>query len=231
MKNSDKYASRRTPDSEHIPLFPKGYMVFRFLQLALTIALLVICARTLIWGLRDHGRPIGSIRISLLVFSSIVTIVTVWHLVSYYRMSKFYNYWVVLVFDIIFLPCMVPISILALWVAIKSSEATRAGENLIASRLTVLVVMGFLLVFSFIISLILHIVGIHRHRKDRLHSRPGVSPVMANDHVDSESQNRLPYVNHPQRQNANQQQQTGDQQQQTADQQQQAAIPPMPDAH
>ncbi|KAJ0375569.1 hypothetical protein COL26b_006262 [Colletotrichum chrysophilum] len=108
-----------------------------------------------------------------------------------------------------------------------------------ASVYMVLTVIGFLIV-------------------DRLHSRP----VKENHHVDSESQNAqattnapyrpvnqsqnsLPYPNHPQQQTANQQQQTAEQQQQTAEQQQQAAEqqqqtaeqqqqtarPPMPDTH
>ncbi|KAJ0322884.1 hypothetical protein Brms1b_001840 [Colletotrichum noveboracense] len=54
----------------------------------------------------------------------------------------------------------------------------------------------------------------------------------------NQSQNSLPYPNHPQQQTANQQQQTAEQQQQaaeqqqqTAEQQQQTARPLMPDTH
>ncbi|KAI8151271.1 hypothetical protein K4K49_010775 [Colletotrichum sp. SAR 10_70] len=179
----------------------------------------------------------------MLVFCSAVIVFNFWHLVSYYHAPKAYNYWVVLAFDIIFLPEMIPISVVtAMSAAGGMYEADRDNWGG-ASVYMVLTVIGFLIVVSFVMSLILHIIGIKRHRRDRLHSRP----VKEDHHVDSESQNAqattnaahrpvnqsqnsLPYTNHPQQQMANQQQQTANQQQQTAEQQKQTAEQQQPTA-
>ncbi|KAK1855726.1 hypothetical protein CCHR01_01582 [Colletotrichum chrysophilum] len=226
MTRSVHYVSSRDAGFENLPIFPTGYLAFRLLQVALAVSLLVICAWAMIFMVTwSH--------IYMLVYCSAVIVVNFWHLISYYHAPKVYNYWVVLAFDIIFLPGLFPISVLT---------AMSAAEGAV----------------SFVMSLILHVIGIKRHRRDRLHSRP----VKENHHVDSESQNAqattnapyrpvnqsqnsLPYPNHPQQQTANQQQQTAEQQQQTAEQQQQAAEqqqqtaeqqqqtarPPMPDTH
>ncbi|KAF3807511.1 hypothetical protein GCG54_00000040 [Colletotrichum gloeosporioides] len=253
MTRSVHYASSRDAGFENLPIFPTGYLAFRLLQVALAVSLLVICAWATIFM-----ETFNWFLIYMLVFCSAVIVVSFWHLVSYYHVPKAYNYWVVLVFDIIFLPDLFPISVLtAMFAAGGVYEADRDNWG-DASVLMVLTVIGFLIVTSFIVSLILHIIGIKRHRRDRLHSRT----VKENHHVDSESQNAqattnaayrpvnqsqnsLPYTNHPQQQmasqqqqtanqqqqTAEQQQQTAEQQQQTAEQQQQTATPPMPDTH
>ncbi|KAF0318162.1 Integral membrane protein [Colletotrichum asianum] len=241
MTRSVQYASSRDAGFENLPIFPTGYLAFRLLQVALTVSLLVLCAWSMIF-------QVNWSQIYMLVFCSAVIVFNFWHLISYYHAPKAYNYWVVLAFDIIFLPDMFPISVLtATFAAEGVYEADRYNWGG-ASVYMVLTVIGFLIVVSFVMSLILHVIGIKRHRRDRLHSRP----VKENHHVDSESQNSLPYTNHPQQQTANQQQQMANQQQQTAEQQQQTAEqqqqtteqqqptaeqqqqtarPPMPDTH
>ncbi|CAI0649168.1 unnamed protein product [Colletotrichum noveboracense] len=229
MTRSVHYASSRDAGFENLPIFPTGYLAFRLLQVALAVSLLVICAWAMIFMVTwSH--------IYMLVYCSAVIVVNFWHLISYYHAPKVYNYWVVLAFDIIFLPGLFPISVLT---AMSAAEGAYVADRYnwgAASVYMVLTVIGFLIVVSFVMSIILHVIGIRRHRRDRLHSRP----VKENHHVDSESQNAqattnapyrpvnqsqnsLPYPNHPQQQTANQQQQTANQQQQTAEQQQQAA--------
>ncbi|KAJ0292118.1 hypothetical protein CBS470a_003171 [Colletotrichum nupharicola] len=223
MTRSVHYASSRDAGFENLPIFPTGYLAFRLLQVALAVSLLVICAWAMIFMVTwSH--------IYMLVYCSAVIVVNFWHLISYYHAPKVYNYWVVLAFDIIFLPGLFPISVLT---AMSAAEGAYVADRYnwgAASVYMVLTVIGFLIV---------------------LHSRP----VKENHHVDSESQNAqattnapyrpvnqsqnsLPYPNHPQQQTANQQQQTAEQQQQaaeqqqqTAEQQQQTARPLMPDTH
>lgn len=42
--NSSKYSSHRLAGREHIPLYPKGFIALRFVQLILAVVILGLCA-------------------------------------------------------------------------------------------------------------------------------------------------------------------------------------------
>ena len=91
-----KYSPIRAPGHEHIPLYPRGFIALRIVQLVLCL---------LVLGLTAYGCAAlpTSGNIFMLVVSLFTLITSVYHLVTHYSGSlrrTGYNYWAVLALDI-----------------------------------------------------------------------------------------------------------------------------------
>ncbi|KAK3953507.1 hypothetical protein QBC32DRAFT_117373 [Pseudoneurospora amorphoporcata] len=93
-----KYSSDRTPGREHIPLYPKGFIAIRIVQLIIAI---------LIAGLSAYGvHFFVSIEDILVLALAIITLTTsTYHLLARFSTAgqKTYNYWAVLALKILLL--------------------------------------------------------------------------------------------------------------------------------
>ncbi|EAA35732.1 hypothetical protein GE21DRAFT_1145 [Neurospora crassa] len=96
-----KYSSDRAPGREHIPLYPKGFIAIRIIQLIIAI---------LIAGLSAFGVHIFAFDgdVLILAVAGITLISSTYHLITRFSTPKAYNYWAVLAVDIL---------VLVLWLA------------------------------------------------------------------------------------------------------------------
>ncbi|KDN61625.1 hypothetical protein CSUB01_01450 [Colletotrichum sublineola] len=183
MENDSKYSRQRVRGHEHVPLYPKGFIALRIVQLILAIIVTGLCA----YGI--YREPIEGN--CLMIFVSLSTVaVTIWLIVAEFRSPKAYNYWAVLALEIFLLffwlcsfavlatqaartcsapPCTTPAQ--ASSPTRLKTPAAKELANVVASAL-------------FITSLVIHSVMLHRHRKAGLHCNPvnllAVAPVASN---------------------------------------------------
>ncbi|EGO52709.1 hypothetical protein NEUTE1DRAFT_114638 [Neurospora tetrasperma FGSC 2508] len=96
-----KYSSDRAPGREHIPLYPKGFITIRIIQLIIAI---------LIAGLSAFGVHIFAFDGDVLILAvAVMTLISsTYHLITRFSTPKAYNYWAVLAVDIL---------VLVLWLA------------------------------------------------------------------------------------------------------------------
>ncbi|KAJ4385156.1 hypothetical protein N0V85_008184 [Neurospora sp. IMI 360204] len=98
MMAYSKYSSDRAPGREHIPLYPKGFIAIRIVQLIIAI---------LIAGLSAYGVHIFAFNgdVFILAVAIITLLPSTYHLVCRFSTTgpKAYNYWAVLALDILFL--------------------------------------------------------------------------------------------------------------------------------
>ncbi|KAK3496720.1 uncharacterized protein B0T23DRAFT_63133 [Neurospora hispaniola] len=96
-----KYSSDRAPGREHIPLYPKGFIAIRIIQLIIAI---------LIAGLSAFGVHIFAFDGDVLILAvAVMTLISsTYHLITRFSTPKAYNYWAVLAVDIL---------VLVLWLA------------------------------------------------------------------------------------------------------------------
>lgn len=187
--NSSKYSSQRPAGRQHIPNYPKGFIVLRFVQLILAVVVLGLCAYSLIYYSFAGN--------ALTVFTAIATlIITVYSIVAKFGPAVVYNYWAILaldIFGIIFWIASFALlaSQTASFIAIGDTECVYdyygytsctsyelGGEDLIiAGCLCAAAGMGGIEFILFIVSLSMHSVMMHRHRSAGLHNRP-ISPEL-----------------------------------------------------
>ncbi|KAK1972255.1 hypothetical protein LY78DRAFT_688451 [Colletotrichum sublineola] len=156
MENDSKYSRQRVRGHEHVPLYPKGFIALRIVQLILAIIVTGLCA----YGI--YREPIEGN--CLMIFVSLSTVaVTIWLIVAEFRSPKAYNYWAVLALEIF---------LLFFWLCSFAVLATQAARTCSAPPAL------------FITSLVIHSVMLHRHRKAGLHCNPvnllAVAPVASN---------------------------------------------------
>ncbi|KAF3017897.1 hypothetical protein E8E14_013212 [Neopestalotiopsis sp. 37M] len=172
-----QYSNQRKPGREHWPLYPKGFIGLRIVQLVLAILDLGLSAYC--------AAAFGAVNlyldgINLTLFAAIATmVVTIYLLVVQYNAPQSYNYWAVLALDIFLLVFwLIAFALLATETYIVSAYyyscvsglcyVTELGEGIVAAAAGV----GGVQFALFIVSLVIHSVMVHRHRKAGLHCRP-----------------------------------------------------------
>lgn len=116
MESVNKYPRQRAAGREHIPLYPKGFIAIRVVQLILALVVTALCA----FGI--YLLPFSGNCLMIFVVSGICActanlpfsftdvppslqsistmIVTTWLIVAEFGIPKVYNYWAVLALDI-----------------------------------------------------------------------------------------------------------------------------------
>ncbi|KAF9878592.1 integral membrane protein [Colletotrichum karsti] len=178
MQNTDKYSPQRRAGREHVPLYPRGFIALRIVQLVLALIITGLCA----FGAYAAPTP-GN---CLMLFVAVATvIVTTWLIVAKYGAPKAYNYWAVLALD-----CFLVVFWLCAFALLASEAAyvfalgaycdyyvdcyasTRAALLIISACMSAAAGVGGLEFALFITSLSIHGVMLHRHRKAGLHCNP-----------------------------------------------------------
>ncbi|KAI1205578.1 uncharacterized protein F4807DRAFT_275267 [Annulohypoxylon truncatum] len=176
-----KYSNQRAPGKEHIPLYPKGFVAVRIIQLILSIVCLGLCAFGIAYLVFAGD--------ALMLFTAIATIITsIYCLVANFGPPKAFNYWAILGLDIfLVIFWLISFALLAAQVAaafvyyddysdyyddyydlssydtaIKTYIGCLAGAAGLGG-------VEFLL---YVISLSVHGVMLHRHRKAGLRAMP-----------------------------------------------------------
>ncbi|KAM0288077.1 hypothetical protein ACHAQH_000145 [Verticillium albo-atrum] len=181
--NPNKHSSQRLAGREHIPIYPRGFIALRIVQLALALIALGLCAfGAYLWPISGN---------CLMLFVAVASLITtVWLVVAEYAMPKIYNYWAVLALDIflvVFWLCA--FALLASQVAFVFSGATYCDLYdcysteptglyfVFAACMAAASALGGLQFALFITSLVIHSTMLHRHRKAGLHCNPRGSSI------------------------------------------------------
>ncbi|KAK2048123.1 hypothetical protein LZ31DRAFT_591732 [Colletotrichum somersetense] len=191
MEYDSRYSRQRAGGREHIPLYPKGFIALRIVQLALAVIVTGLCA---------FGISVAPIDGNcLMIFVSLSTmVVTVWLIVAEFSSPKAYNYWAVLALDIF---------LLFFWLCSFALLATQTGYLfgssyyyygrydsssisdvgvIFSACMAAAAGIGGLEFALFVTSLSVHGVMLHRHRKAGLHCNPvniHAAPVFASNVV------------------------------------------------
>ncbi|KAI1768130.1 hypothetical protein GGR53DRAFT_13780 [Hypoxylon sp. FL1150] len=190
---SSKYSRERVPRRKHIPVYPRGFIAVRIIQLIIAI----ICL-----GLSAFGIAyIVFAGDALTLFSAIVTLITsIYCLVARYGPPKAYNYWAILGLDIFLVVFwLISFAILAAQVAAAFAYYDEVRDEydddydlsdydtavtVYGSCLAAAAGLGAVEFLLYVISLSIHGVMLHRHRKAGLKAMPvsttsehGTAPV------------------------------------------------------
>ncbi|KAI1384332.1 uncharacterized protein F4822DRAFT_66914 [Hypoxylon trugodes] len=178
---SSKYSNQRIAGKEHIPLYPKGFVAVRIIQLVLAIICLGLSAFGIAYLVFAGD--------ALTLFTAIVTLITsIYCLIAHFGPPKAYNYWAILGLDIfLVIFWLISFAILASQVAYgfavydsysdyyddyydisdyKAAYMTYGGCLAGAAGL------GGVEFLLYVISLSIHGVMLHRHRKAGLKAMP-----------------------------------------------------------
>ncbi|KAK9779664.1 hypothetical protein SCAR479_03271 [Seiridium cardinale] len=220
MEASNKYSNQRSPGREHFPLYPKGFIGIRILQLVLAVVVL---------GLSAFGVAVlvfsGD---CLILFTAIATIIScIYYIVAEFGAPKLFNYWAVLSLDIfLVIFWLISFALLAAEVAPYMNGYTTCdyyygcyttslsgSDKIYAACLAAAAGLGGLEFVVFIVSLAIHSAMLHRHRKAGLHCTPvalsnaqvatasgekvGTQP-QTQPQVQQHQQQNLPPLGHPQ---------------------------------
>ncbi|KAI0521531.1 hypothetical protein F5B22DRAFT_541425 [Xylaria bambusicola] len=181
------YPTERPAGKEHIPLYTKGFVAVRIIQLILgTICLGLSAYLTAVVPI------IGGI---LMLFTSIVGFITsIYCLVAHFGPPNAYNYWAILgldIFHVIF--WLVSFGLLAAQAALLLAYTyydyyydyyytAYAAYGAIAAAAAALGAFNWVV---YLAALICHSIALHRHRKAGLHAMPGrttgAAPVVASE--------------------------------------------------
>ncbi|KAI1164635.1 hypothetical protein F5B18DRAFT_240807 [Nemania serpens] len=170
---SSNYITERPVGREHIPLYPKGFVAVRIIQLVLGIICLGLTAYTV------AVLPIvGAV---LMLFTAIITLISsIYILVAHFGPPRAYNYWAILGFDIFHVIFwLVSFALLAsqaaLLLAYSDYYGYYYGFAVFGSIAGAAAGLGGIQWVVYIVALVLHSIAFHRHRKAGLHAMPGKS--------------------------------------------------------
>ncbi|KAI1081851.1 hypothetical protein F5B20DRAFT_533313 [Whalleya microplaca] len=186
MQQSPNYSTERAPGREHIPLYPKYFIAVRIIQMLIAIICLGLCA----FGFRS----LAFAGAAVMIFTAIATFITsIYHLASHYRLPKLFSYWVILVLDIFLV-----IFWLSSFANVASSVAAVSAVYSVYNKYNkyyddyfgylgysksaytcsaAAAGLGGVEFVTYIVSLSIHSVMLHRHRKGGLKSMPGRTPT------------------------------------------------------
>ncbi|KAH8682277.1 hypothetical protein BX600DRAFT_505882 [Xylariales sp. PMI_506] len=204
MDVSPKYSTQRTAGREHVPLYPKGFIAIRIIQLVLSLVVL---------GLSAYG--VAYLVFSgdcLMLFTAIATFICcIYYIVAEFGAPAAYNYWAVLSLDIfLVIFWLISFALLASQIAPYMSGYTYyyfgeyytvtldAAEQRYADCLAAASGIGGLEFLLFLISLAVHSVMLHRHRKAGLHCMPAGSAAAAAAVTTESKLEAQPQVQQPQ---------------------------------
>ncbi|VBB72633.1 Putative protein of unknown function [Podospora comata] len=164
----------RKPGREHFPIYPKGFIVLRILQLVVAVIVLGLVAYSIHFLAWDGN--------AFMLAVAIMTILTsIYHLVAWFGAPEAFNYWAVLALDILLIVMwLASFSVVAAhiapWMQYYGSYLylTSTYEQAWWTGLAAASGMGGLNFALHVISLIIHSIRLHRHRKEGGHSQAGV---------------------------------------------------------
>ncbi|KAI0151587.1 hypothetical protein GGR57DRAFT_470787 [Xylariaceae sp. FL1272] len=167
------YSTERPQGKEHFVLYPKRFIILRIVQLVLGVIVLGLTAYSLA-VFPVSGAALG-------IFTAIVTLISsIYILVAHYGPPRAYNYWAILGLDIfLVLFWLISFAVLASQAAAVLSVASYydgdyvAISNTFGGILAAAAGIGALLWVFYVATLVLHSIGLHRHRKAGLHAMPG----------------------------------------------------------
>ncbi|KAI0547156.1 hypothetical protein F4679DRAFT_555474 [Xylaria curta] len=168
------YVSERAAGREHIPIYPKGFVAVRIIQLVLGIICLGLTAFTV-----SVAPLVGAI---LMLFTAIVTLISsVYILVAHFGSPGAYNYWAILgldIFHVIF--WLISFALLAAQAAYILAYGSYYddyynGFTILGAIIAAAAALGAVNWVVYLVALILHSIALHRHRKASLHAMPGKS--------------------------------------------------------
>ncbi|KAI1415112.1 hypothetical protein F5Y13DRAFT_12409 [Hypoxylon sp. FL1857] len=176
-----RYSNQRAPGKEHIPLYPKGFVAIRIIQLVIGIICLGLCAFGIAYLVFAGD--------ALMLFTAIATLITsIYCLVAHFGPPKAYNYWAILGLDIfLVIFWLISFAILAAQVAAafayyESYSDYYGGYYDLSDYDTAIMTYGAILAAAaglggvefllYVISLSIHGVMLHRHRKVGLKAMP-----------------------------------------------------------
>ncbi|KAI7786655.1 hypothetical protein LA080_002765 [Diaporthe eres] len=184
MSNS-KYSAYRPAGREHIPIYPKGFIALRIVQLVLALIILGLCAYSLTSELSFSGGALS-------VFTSVATLITMgYHIVAHFGPAVIYNYWAILALDVFgIILWIASFALLAAQIAPVMASGvvllcdyycdwaylTTTGWAVAACLCAAAGLGGIEFILS-IVALAMHSVMMHRHRSAGLHNRP-ISPQL-----------------------------------------------------
>jgi hypothetical protein len=174
---------------EHMLRYPKGFIAVRIIQLVIGIVALGLAAyglQYIIFG--------GNV---MMLISAIVTMITtVYCIVGTTVGPKAYNYWAILAFDIfLVIFWLISFALTAYWVGPVFQEVAYYADYYntysdyysyygytynsfaatVAAVLAAATAMSGAEFLLYIVSLVIHSLALHRHRKAGFHSKPGFS--------------------------------------------------------
>ncbi|GJN70479.1 hypothetical protein PCL_10300 [Purpureocillium lilacinum] len=186
-------SAQRAPGREHIPNYPRGWVVLRSLQLFFCLIILGLGA----YSLYLIPYAVGS---AMAMFTSVITFaISIWLITAHTCQPRSFNYWAALVFDILlyiwwltsFSLCAVQaVGLFAVnsiycdkygsdWYNDDYDDAynelcgNRHGRNVIHGGVVAgMAGLGALEFLFFFISWVTDAVVIHKHRRAGLHNRP-----------------------------------------------------------
>ncbi|KAI2620505.1 hypothetical protein GGR54DRAFT_102670 [Hypoxylon sp. NC1633] len=176
---TSKYSNQRVAGKEHIPIYPKGFVAVRIIQLILAIIILGLSAYGIVYLIFAGD--------ALTLFTAIATIITsIYCLVAHFGPPKAYNYWAILGLDIfLVLFWLISFAILASQVAsafaVYHDYANFYGDyyddyetaiNIYGGCLAGAAGLGGVEFLLYVISLSIHGVMLHRHRTAGLKCMP-----------------------------------------------------------
>ncbi|RYP80449.1 hypothetical protein DL769_002476 [Monosporascus sp. CRB-8-3] len=177
MEQPKTYSNQRPVGKEHIPLYPRGFVAARIIQLIIGLVCLGLCA----FGVT----VLAFAGDSLMLFTAIATLIaSIYCLVAHFGPPEAYNYWAILGLDIFLLVFwLASFAVLAAQVApllayystysdyygyydYDAAALTYTGALAGAAGL------GGLEFILYIVSLSIHSVMLHRHRRAGLRCMP-----------------------------------------------------------
>ncbi|KAH8196767.1 hypothetical protein TruAng_009059 [Truncatella angustata] len=187
METPGKYLSQRAPGREHLPLYPKGFIAIRIVQLVLAVVVLGLTA----YGVSQLAFD-GDI---LSLFSALATLITcIYIIVAEFGAPALYNYWAVLSLDIFLVVFwLISFALLAAEIAPYASGyctyyycySLSSAEKTYFAILAAAAGLGGAEFLAFLVSLVIHSVMLHRHRNAGLHCNPITSTSQPNPAVAS----------------------------------------------
>lgn len=197
-----QYSNQRMPGREHWPLYPKGFIGLRIVQLVLAVCVL---------GLAGFSTALISIDgLHLILFVAVATlVVTIYLLVVEFNVPTSYNYWAVLALDIFLLIFwLISFAYLATEISFLSTYTYLCNggydictvSDLYQACVAAAAGVGGVEFALFIVSLVIHSVMVHRHRKAGLHC----NPVHSSHHHETQSAIPLGTTTNPAEKHASQ---------------------------
>ncbi|KAI8623995.1 hypothetical protein F5Y19DRAFT_342545 [Xylariaceae sp. FL1651] len=173
---SSNYPTERPAGKEHIVLYPSGFIATRIIQLVLGIVCLGLTAFAV------AVLPITGA--ALMLFTAIVTVLSsIYVLVAHFGPPGAYNYWAILgldIFHVIF--WLISFALLAAQAAyifayvndVLGYYYEDVGDTY-GAIVAAAAGLGGVEWVIYLVSLILHSIALHRHRKAGLRAMPGAS--------------------------------------------------------
>jgi hypothetical protein len=171
---------------EHVLRYPKGFIVLRIIQLIIGVVSLGLSAFMVHYLVFS-----GDI---LMLLSSLVTLITtIYCIVGMKPVPQIFNYWAILAFDIfLVIFWLISFALLAYYVGPIFQEVNYyidyysyyydyydAATVTVAAVLAAGAAMSGIEFLLYIISLVMHSIFLHRHRKAGFHSKPGFTTTPA----------------------------------------------------